>query len=66
MASLLFFPILQADLVAWSPWGRYQRYQEKIDDIIYTEIAERKANPNPNRTDVLSLLMSAQMKKATR
>ncbi|CCI36511.1 putative cytochrome P450 110 [Microcystis aeruginosa PCC 9701] len=60
MASLLFFPILRADLGAWSPWGKYQRYQEKIDDIIYTEIAERKANPNPNRTDVLSLLMSAR------
>lgn len=60
MASLLFFPILRADFGSWSPWGKYQRSQEKIDDIIYTEIAERKANPNTNRTDILSLLMSAQ------
>jgi cytochrome P450 len=60
MASLLFFPILQVDLGAWSPWGKYQRSQQKIDEIIYTEIAERKANLDPNRTDILSLLMSAR------
>jgi cytochrome P450 len=60
MASLLFFPRLRTDLGAWSPWGKYQRSQQKIDEIVYTEIAERKANQDPNRTDILSLLMSAR------
>jgi cytochrome P450 len=27
---------------------------------IYTEIAERREQPDPNRVDILSLLMSAQ------
>jgi cytochrome P450 family 110 len=60
MASLLFFPILQTDFGAWSPWGKYQRYQQQVNEIIYAEIAERKANLDPNRADILSLLMSAQ------
>jgi cytochrome P450 len=60
MASLLFFPRLRTDLGAWSPWGKYQRSQQKIDEIVYTEIAERKASQDPNRNDILSLLMSAR------
>ncbi|MEA5511202.1 cytochrome P450 [Crocosphaera sp. UHCC 0190] len=57
--SVVFFPILQWDLGAWSPWGKFLRTRQALDDLLYNEIAERRANPDPSRTDILSLLMSA-------
>ncbi len=59
-ASMLFFPILQKDLGARSPWGRFLRQKQQIDSLIYTEIQERREQPDPNRTDILALLMSAR------
>lgn len=59
-SSFLFFPSLQKDLGAWSPWGKFVRDRAAIDKIIYTEIAERRSSPDPNRIDILSLLMSAR------
>ena len=59
-ASMLFFPILQQDLGAWSPWGRFVRQKQQIDRLIYTEIQERRSQFDPNRTDILTLLMSAR------
>jgi cytochrome P450 len=59
-SSFLFFPWLQKDLGAWSPWGKFVRDRSAIDKIIYTEIAERRSSPDPNRVDILSLLMSAR------
>lgn len=59
-SSFLFFPFLQKDLGAWSPWGRFVRDRQQLDKLIYAEIAERREQLNPNRVDILSLLMSAQ------
>ncbi|MUG94297.1 cytochrome P450 [Scytonema sp. UIC 10036] len=59
-SSFLFIPFLQKDLGAWSPWGRFVRLRKQVDELIYTEIAERRAQPNPERMDVLSLLMEAK------
>ncbi|NEU76468.1 cytochrome P450 [Hassallia byssoidea VB512170] len=59
-SSFLYFPWLQKDLGAWSPWGKFVRDRAAIDKIIYTEIAERRSSPDPNRIDILSLLMSAR------
>lgn len=58
-SSFLFFPFLQKNLGAWSPWGNFLRQMEEIDKLIYTEIAEHRANHDPNRTDILSMLISA-------
>jgi cytochrome P450 family 110 len=62
-STLFFFPPLQKDLGAWSPWGNYKKRIEEIDTLIYAEISERRQeNENldsSSRTDVLSLLMSA-------
>ena len=58
-SALLFFQWLQKDLGAWSPWGKFLRQQQKLDAAVYAEIAFRRANPDPNKTDILSLLMSA-------
>ncbi|GAX39057.1 cytochrome P450 [Tolypothrix sp. NIES-4075] len=59
-SSFLYFPWLQKDLGAWSPWGKFVRDRAAVDKIIYTEIAERRSSPDPNRVDILSLLMSAR------
>jgi cytochrome P450 family 110 len=59
-SSLFFFPPLQKDLGAWSPWGQFLRRRQKIDNLIYAEIAERRVQKNENRTDILSLLISAR------
>ncbi|BCL37635.1 cytochrome P450 [Nostoc sp. MS1] len=59
-SSFLFFPALQKDLGAWSPWGKFIRDRQQLDQLIYAEIAERRGENNPNRIDILSLLMSSQ------
>jgi cytochrome P450 family 110 len=59
-SSLLFFPWLQKDWGAWSPWGKFLRSQEKLDNAIYQEIAQRRQTNNLERQDILSLLMSAE------
>ncbi|MGD1717760.1 cytochrome P450 [Dapis sp. BLCC M172] len=59
-ASILFFPWLQKDLGPWSPWGKYQRQQQKLDELLYAEIATRRAQLDPNCTDILTLMLLAQ------
>ncbi|MDZ8185504.1 MAG: cytochrome P450 [Nostoc sp. ChiSLP02] len=59
-ASITFFPILQVDLGNWSPWGKYLRQVQQIDKILYSEIQERRDNPDASRSDILSLMMSAR------
>ncbi|MBD6616023.1 cytochrome P450 [Komarekiella sp. 'clone 1'] len=58
-SSFLFFPFLQKDLGAWSPWGKFLRDRQKLDKMLYAVIAERRRNNDANRIDILSLLMSA-------
>ncbi|NEU80835.1 cytochrome P450 [Nostoc sp. UIC 10630] len=59
-SSFLFFPFLQQDLGAWSPWGWFLRQRQQIYELLYAEIAQRREQPNPDRVDILSLLMSAR------
>lgn len=59
-SSLLFFPFLQKDLGSWSPWGYFVRLQQQIYELLYAEIAQRREQPDPNRVDILSLLMSVR------
>jgi cytochrome P450 family 110 len=59
-AMIIVFPALQRDLGSWSPWGQLMRQLRQIDDLIYAEIADRRAQPDPSRTDILSLMMSAR------
>ncbi|NMG08657.1 cytochrome P450 [Brasilonema sp. UFV-L1] len=56
----LFFPLLQQDLGPWSPWGQFKLLKKKVDDLIYAEIQELRDTPDPSRSDILSLMMSAQ------
>ncbi len=59
-AMLLFYPFLQKDWGAWSPWGRFLRLRQQVDDLIYAEIADRYTQPDAERTDILALLMAAR------
>jgi cytochrome P450 len=56
----VFFPILQKDLGPWSPGHRIHQMAQEIDTLLYAEIRERRANLDPDRTDILSLLLLAQ------
>ncbi len=59
-SGLLFFPALQMDLGGWSPWGKFVRNREELDRLIYAEIAERRAENNLDRSDILSLLINSR------
>ena len=59
-STLLFFPWIQRDLGAWSPWGNFLRQQKAINTAIYQEIAERRKEDHSQRQDILSLMMLAQ------
>ncbi|MEM8504765.1 MAG: cytochrome P450 [Cyanobacteria bacterium P01_D01_bin.1] len=66
-AALLFFEWLQKDLGPWSPWGKFLRKRQTIDDLVYAEIRDRQAEiqadsgkANSQRTDILSMLMASR------
>ena len=59
-STFLFFPWLQQDLGAWSPWGNFIRQQKAIDEAIFQEIATRRTEDNSQRQDILSLMLSAR------
>jgi len=59
-SSLLFFPSLQKDLGAWSPWGRFLRRKQQIDQLLYAEIQQRREQADSSGDDILSLLLSAR------
>ncbi|MEH2072208.1 MAG: cytochrome P450 [Nostoc sp.] len=59
-ASITFFPILRVDWGNWSPWGRFLRQMQQIDELLYSEIQERRDSPDASRSDILSLMMSAR------
>ncbi len=59
-AILLFFKSLQKDLGAWSPWGKFARRKQLLDQLLYQEINERREQGKTDGEDILSLLMSAR------
>lgn len=59
-ASALFFKFLQVDLGAWSPWGKFLRERQEVDELLYAEIAERRQNLDPKSSDILTMLLLAR------
>ncbi|MEH1856225.1 MAG: cytochrome P450 [Nostoc sp.] len=59
MSSAFFFRFMQKDFGAWSPWGWVLQQRQKIDQLIYALLRERRAEPEQNRQDILSLMMAA-------
>jgi cytochrome P450 len=55
------FPMLRRNFGPGSPWPRFLRSREALDEFIYEEIRLRRAEPgHEERDDVLSLLMGAR------
>ncbi|HEX5988974.1 MAG TPA: cytochrome P450 [Solirubrobacterales bacterium] len=55
------FPILRRNLGPGSPWPRFVRSREALDEFIYEEIRLRRAEPgHAERDDVLSLLLGTR------
>jgi cytochrome P450 family 110 len=52
--------LLQVDLGPWSPWGRLLRIGREVDDILFAEIARRRAEQSSAWSDVLSMLVAAR------
>ncbi len=59
-ASFIYLPSLQKNLGKWSPWGRFVEQKKQINELLYALIRERKAEKDPNREDILSLMLSAR------
>ncbi len=43
-----------------SPWRKLVASREVLDEIVFGEIARRRADPDPERRDILSLLVGAR------
>jgi cytochrome P450 len=55
------FPMLRRNFGPGSPWPRFLRSREALDEFIYEEVRLRRAEPgHEEREDVLSLLMGAR------
>jgi cytochrome P450 len=53
--------LVQRDLGRFSPWGRFIRLRDRVDGLLYEEIARRREDPErERRTDILTLLLSAR------
>lgn len=56
-SSLLFFKQFQRPL---GPWRNFLRDRAALDELIYAEIRDRRAQPPGDDQDILSLLLSAR------
>lgn len=59
-SSAFFFEWTQRDFGPWSPWRRFLQLKQQIDELIYAEIRERREHFQGDRSDILTLLMSAR------
>ncbi|MBE9224142.1 cytochrome P450 [Phormidium sp. LEGE 05292] len=59
-ASVLLLPFLQKDLGARSPWGKFLRLRQQIDEQLIAEIRARRQQARSSRSDILSVLMQAE------
>jgi cytochrome P450 family 135 len=57
----LIWPPLGRDFGPGSPWRRFARLRERVDEQLFALIAARRADPDlPAREDVLSMLVAAR------
>ncbi len=53
--------LVQKDLGPRSPWGRFLARRDRVDQLLFAEIEERRGEPDADgRNDILSLLLSAR------
>jgi cytochrome P450 len=56
---VLFVKPLQRDFGGIGPWARLQRRTRVVEDLVFAELAARRADP-AERNDILSLVMAAR------
>src|SRR4030095_2248776 len=59
-AAFIVIPFLQFELGGITPWGRYVRRARAIDEVLFAEMARRRAEGTAGRDDILSLLLEAR------
>ncbi|GFE71350.1 cytochrome P450 [Chroococcus sp. FPU101] len=59
-SALLFFPQLRQDWGNFSPWGRFLRYKQQVDELLRREIQERRQENNLDKEDILTLLLATK------
>jgi cytochrome P450 family 135 len=53
--------VMQKDLGPLSPWGRFVRNRDRVDEMLYEEIGRRRDDPDREaRNDILTLLLSSR------
>jgi cytochrome P450 len=58
---ILAFEMTRKDLGPRSPWGRFIRDRDRVDEMLYEEIARRRhERDRDERKDILTLLLSAR------
>lgn len=60
IGGLIFFPSLQKDWGARSPWGYLRALQRQIGELVYAEIRDRRGQSQALGSDILSLLIAAR------
>jgi len=58
--AAMLLPWLRRDLGPRSPWGRFLRARDAVDDLLYDEIRQRRREAEGERDDVLSLLLRSR------
>ena len=56
----LFFPWLQKDLGALTPWGKFLKHKRQIRQMLQAECDRRRNHPATKDEDILSLLLEAR------
>jgi cytochrome P450 len=60
LSTIILLPAFRRDLGPRSPWRRFLLARERVDQLLYDEIARRREAPDlQQRDDVLSLLLQA-------
>ncbi len=57
---LWLMPALRVELGGLSPWARLLAARRDVERILVAEFARRRAQPDPERSDVLSMLLEAR------
>jgi cytochrome P450 len=63
--SIMFLPFLRHELFGLGPWSRFARARQQFDALLFGEIASRRATPQEEREDILSLILAARYEDGT-
>jgi unspecific monooxygenase len=53
-------PFLRVNLGFWNPVGAFFETRDRVDELLFAEIRDRRQNFDPSRPDILTLLLMAK------